>query len=161
MKDSHCIFCKIANGEIPSTSVYESDANENAGRSGLPPLRYSVPDLIRRPLNFLPSACPAFLLRLWLFLLYPQAVQTNQLKMQESGENYLKTIYLLQDEGDAVHSVDVARALNFSKPSVSRAMGLLKNKKYIEIAQNGEITLTVTGRKKAKDIVDKQEDTIV
>ena len=34
--------------------------------------------------------------------------------MQESGENYLKTIYLLQDEGDAVHSVDVARALNFS-----------------------------------------------
>ena len=77
--------------------------------------------------------------------------------MQESGENYLKTIYLLQDEGDAVHSVDVARALNFSKPSVSRAMGILKNKKYIEIAQNGEITLTVTGRKKAKDIVDKQE----
>ncbi len=77
--------------------------------------------------------------------------------MQESGENYLKTIYLLQNEGSTVHSVDVARALNFSKPSVSRAMGLLKGRKYIEIAKNGEITLTGAGKKKAKDIVDKQE----
>lgn len=77
--------------------------------------------------------------------------------MQESGENYLKTIYLLQNETGTLHSVDVARALNFSKPSVSRAMGLLKDEKYIEIAKNGEITLTVAGRKKAKDIVEKQE----
>lgn len=77
--------------------------------------------------------------------------------MQESGENYLKTIYLLQNEGGTVHSVDVARALNFSKPSVSRAMGLLKDEKYIEIAKNGVITLTGNGRKKAKEIVDKQE----
>lgn len=77
--------------------------------------------------------------------------------MQESGENYLKTIYLLHNEGGAVHSVDIARTLNFSKPSVSRAMGLLKDRKFIEIAKNGEITLTAAGRKKAKAIVDKQE----
>lgn len=77
--------------------------------------------------------------------------------MQESGENYLKTIYLLQKENKTVRSIDVAKALNFSKPSVSRAMGLLKDGKYIEIAKNGEITLTGSGRKKAKDIVEKQE----
>ena len=54
--------------------------------------------------------------------------------MQESGENYLETIYALQKKGNAVHSVDVARALGFSKPSVSRAMGLLKEEAVIVIA---------------------------
>lgn len=77
--------------------------------------------------------------------------------MKESGENYLETIYLLQKEGNAVHSVDVAKTLGFSKPSVSRAMGLLKNAQYIEIAKNGEITLTKTGLKKAKELSQKHE----
>lgn len=77
--------------------------------------------------------------------------------MQESGENYLETIYVLQQEGNAVHSVDVAKALGFSKPSVSRAMGLLKDAQYIEIAKNGEISLTKTGLKKAKDLFHKKE----
>lgn len=77
--------------------------------------------------------------------------------MHESGENYLETIYLLQKEGNIVHSVDVAKALGFSKPSVSRAMGLLKNANYIEIAKNGEISLTKSGLKKAKDLSQKHE----
>ncbi len=77
--------------------------------------------------------------------------------MHESGENYLETIYLLQKDGGIVHSVDVAKALGFSKPSVSRAMGLLKNADYIEIAKNGEISLTKTGIKKAKDLSRKHE----
>ncbi|MGN0132604.1 MAG: metal-dependent transcriptional regulator [Lachnospiraceae bacterium] len=77
--------------------------------------------------------------------------------MQESGENYLETIYLLQQAGNVVHSVDVAKALGFSKPSVSRAMGLLKDAHYIEVARNGEISLTKTGLKKAKDLSLKRE----
>lgn len=77
--------------------------------------------------------------------------------MKESGGNYLETIYLLQSEGKAVHSVDVAKALGFSKPSVSRAMGLLKEAQYIEIAQNGVITLTKTGQKKAKELTEKSD----
>ncbi len=80
--------------------------------------------------------------------------------MQESGGNYLETIYLLQKEGKDVHSVDVAKALGFSKPSVSRAMGLLKDAEYIEVAKNGVITLTKSGQKKAKELSDK-EDLIV
>ena len=75
--------------------------------------------------------------------------------MQESGGNYLETIYLLQKEGKDVHSVDVAKALGFSKPSVSRAMGLLKDAEYIEVAKNGVITLTKSGQKKAKELSDK------
>jgi Mn-dependent DtxR family transcriptional regulator len=47
--------------------------------------------------------------------------------MQESGQNYLETIYLLQRENGQVRSIDVAKALSFSKPSVSRAMGKLKD----------------------------------
>ena len=78
--------------------------------------------------------------------------------MQESGENYLETIYTLQKKGNAVHSVDVARALGFSKPSVSRAMGLLKEEAVIVIAKNGEITLTASGKKKAQDLAKKHED---
>ena len=77
--------------------------------------------------------------------------------MQESGEKYLETIYILKQEGNPVHSVDVAKALGYSKPSVSRAMGLLKGAQYIEIAKNGEISLTKTGLKKAKDLSHKKE----
>ena len=77
---------------------------------------------------------------------------------QESAENYLETIYLLQKEGNVVHSVDVARALGFSKPSVSRAMGLLKDTKLIEIPQNGEISLTKAGLTKAEELWQKRRE---
>lgn len=77
--------------------------------------------------------------------------------MQESGENYLETIYLLQQEKQTVHSVDVAKALGFSKPSVSRAMGLLKDAQYIDIARGGELSLTKSGLAKAEDIAAKHD----
>lgn len=77
--------------------------------------------------------------------------------MQESGENYLETIYILQQEGKAVHSVDVAKTLGFSRPSVSRAMGLLKEAQYIKVAKNGEISLTKTGLKRAEELFHKKE----
>lgn len=72
--------------------------------------------------------------------------------MKESGKTYLLTIYRLSNTQAAVHSVDVARTLDFSKPSVSRAMGLLKDAGLIEIAKGGAITLTKAGAKIAKDL---------
>ncbi len=77
--------------------------------------------------------------------------------MQESGQNYLETIYLLQRENGQVRSVDVAKALSFSKPSVSRAMGKLKAGGYIEMQEDGRLVLTKEGTKLAKNLVDRQE----
>lgn len=77
--------------------------------------------------------------------------------MQESGENYLETIFLLQRNNGKVRSVDVARELGYSKPSVSRAMGLLKDQGLIEIVSGEGIKLTKTGNQKAKAMVDKHE----
>ena len=77
--------------------------------------------------------------------------------MQESGQNYLETIYLLQRENGQVRSIDVAKALSFSKPSVSRAMGKLKEAGYLEIQEGGKLVLTKEGNKLAKNLVDRQE----
>ena len=66
----------------------------------------------------------------------------------ESGENYLETILMLQQEKGYVRSIDIASRLNFSKPSVSRAMGLLKQNGYIVVHPDGHIILTETGLKK-------------
>jgi Mn-dependent DtxR family transcriptional regulator len=75
--------------------------------------------------------------------------------MYESGENYLETILMLHSEVDFVRSVDVARRLNVSRPSVSRAMGLLKQDGYIDIEENGAIHLTSKGMKAADKIYTK------
>ena len=77
--------------------------------------------------------------------------------MQQSGQTYLKTIYLLKRENGHVKSIDVAKALGFSKPSVSRAMGKLKAEGYLEVGEKGELVLTKEGNKIAKDLVEKQE----
>ncbi len=72
------------------------------------------------------------------------------MKLQESGEMYLETIYILLEQKAFVRSIDVATEMNFSKPSVSRAMGLLKNNGYLTIAPDGGITLTEEGLRVAK-----------
>lgn len=77
--------------------------------------------------------------------------------MQQSGQTYLETIYLLKRENGHVKSIDVAKALGFSKPSVSRAMGKLKAEGYLEVGEKGELVLTKEGNKNAKDLVEKQE----
>ena len=77
--------------------------------------------------------------------------------MQQSGQPYLETIYLLKRENGHVKSIDVAKALGFSKPSVSRAMGKLKAEGYLEVGEKGELVLTKEGNKIAKDLVEKQE----
>ena len=62
--------------------------------------------------------------------------------MHESGENYLETILVLKEKRGTVRSIDIARELNFSKPSVSRAMGILREDGYICMEPSGEIRLT-------------------
>lgn len=79
-------------------------------------------------------------------------VEKEEIMMKESGKTYLLTIYQLQQTQTTVHSIDVAKTLNFSKPSVSRAMGLLKDAQLIEIAKGGAITLTKNGLKMAKEL---------
>ena len=75
--------------------------------------------------------------------------------MQESGEMYLETILVLSKKGAPVRSLDVANQLGFSKPSVSRAMGILKKGEFIKIDGQGYITLTPEGSKIAKKIYDE------
>ena len=75
--------------------------------------------------------------------------------MKESGKNYLLTIYRLQQTGMTVHSIDVAKALDFSKPSVSRAMGLLKQAGYVTADRDGFLTLTESGLKIASKIYER------
>ena len=77
--------------------------------------------------------------------------------MYESGENYLETILMLIKELGYVRSVDVARKLNVSRPSVSRAVGLLKQDGYIEIADSGFIQMTPKGKTTAEKIYNKHQ----
>lgn len=75
--------------------------------------------------------------------------------MQESGEDYLETILILKEKNGLVHSIDVARHLNFSKPSVSRAMKLLREDGDITVDGEGAIELTDKGREIAERIYER------
>ena len=75
--------------------------------------------------------------------------------MYESGENYLETILMLKKEKGIVRSIDVAREMNFSKPSVSRAMGILREEGCIVMEKDGHIELTDKGRAKAEGIYER------
>ena len=75
--------------------------------------------------------------------------------IQESGEMYLETIHVLYKKNGHVRSVDVSEHMGYSKPSVSRAVGLLKNGGYIEVDQDGYITLTATGLALAEKIYER------
>ena len=78
------------------------------------------------------------------------------MKYHESEEMYLETILLLTNKMEEVRSIDVANELNYSRASISRAMGLLQKKEYIMI-DKGNIKLTESGMKKAKDIFERHE----
>ncbi len=75
--------------------------------------------------------------------------------IQESGEMYLETILRLSMKNPNVRSVDVADELGYSKPSVSRAVGLLKNGGYLNMDSAGYLTLTETGRALAEKIYER------
>lgn len=74
------------------------------------------------------------------------------MRIQESGEMYLETILLLSQKSGHVRAIDVGEEMGYSKPSVSRAMGLLKSGGFIVIDADGAITLTDAGREIAEKI---------
>ena len=75
--------------------------------------------------------------------------------MQESGEMYLETILILSRTKGQVRSIDIVDYMSFSKPSVSRAVGLLKSGGYILVDPEGYITLTDAGREVAEKIYER------
>ena len=74
------------------------------------------------------------------------------MRIQESGEMYLETILLLSQKSGHVRAIDVGEEMGYSKPSVSRAMGLLKSGGFVVIDADGAITLTDAGREIAEKI---------
>ena len=77
------------------------------------------------------------------------------MNLQESGEMYLETILILSKKSPLVRSVDVKEYMGFSKPSVSRAMGLLRQGGFVSVSADGAITLTVEGREVAEKIYER------
>lgn len=75
--------------------------------------------------------------------------------LQESGEMYLETILILSNKKSTVRSIDIAEYMGFSKPSVSRAVGLLRNGGYIAVDSDGFITLTDAGYEVASKIYER------
>jgi Mn-dependent DtxR family transcriptional regulator len=75
--------------------------------------------------------------------------------LQESGEMYLETIYLLSKERGCVRSIDVAEHMGYSKPSVSRAVGLLKQGGYVASDSEGHLVLTKAGKEQAEQIFER------
>ncbi len=75
--------------------------------------------------------------------------------LQESGEMYLETIYVLLQKGKSVRSIDICEHLGYSKPSVSRAIGLLKSGEYITVSPEGYISLTEIGAEISKKLFER------
>ena len=77
------------------------------------------------------------------------------MSVHESGEMYLEAILVLSKKTGFVRAIDVSEYLGYSKPSVSRAMGILRNGEYITVDKDGAITLTDSGKKIAEMIYER------
>jgi len=77
------------------------------------------------------------------------------MSIHESGEMYLEAILVLSQKNGFVRSIDVSEYLGYSKPSVSRAVGILKNGNYIAVDKDGSLTLTETGKEIAEKIFER------
>ena len=77
--------------------------------------------------------------------------------LQESGEMYIETIFVLSKKNAAVRSIDVVEYMGVSKPSVSRAIGLLKSGGYVNMDKDGHLTLTKSGLDVANKIYERHE----
>ena len=75
--------------------------------------------------------------------------------LQESGEMYLETIYVLSQKLGKVRSIDICEHLGYSKPSVSRAVGILKRGDYITVDADGHLTLTELGKQTAEQMYER------
>ena len=79
------------------------------------------------------------------------------MRLQESGEMYLETILILSEKSNRVRSIDVSEYMGYSKPSVSRAIGILKNAGYVAVDQDGLLRLTDSGGEIARKIYDRHK----
>lgn len=92
---------------------------------------------------------------------FSDALKSNRMgvlkimSLQESGEMYLEAIYVLTKKQGNVRSVDVSEYMGFKKPSVSRAVGLLKDGGYISVEATGNLVLTEEGRNIAEKIYER------
>lgn len=77
------------------------------------------------------------------------------MKIQESAEDYLESILILKETKGMVRSIDVVHHMNFSKPSVSRAMSLLRENGYVTVDKEGYLSLTETGMEIASRIYER------
>lgn len=77
------------------------------------------------------------------------------MRLQESGEMYLETILILSQQKSFVRAIDVGEHMGFSKPSVSRAIGLLRNGGFVDVGDGGGLTLTDAGREVAEKIYER------
>ena len=77
------------------------------------------------------------------------------MKLHASGEDYLEAVLLLEQKKGAARSIDIAEQLGVSKPSVSRAIGLLKTGGYVTMDKSGHLELTDAGRAVAENIYEK------
>ena len=77
------------------------------------------------------------------------------MSVHESGEMYLEAILVLSKKNGFVRSIDVSEYLGYSKPSVSRAMGILRSGDYIAVDKDGSISLTDSGRESAEKIYER------
>ena len=75
--------------------------------------------------------------------------------IQESGEMYLETILILSQQKSTVRSIDVSEYMGYSKPSVSRAVGLLRDGGYLNVDRNGHLFLTDLGQEVAERIYER------
>lgn len=75
--------------------------------------------------------------------------------LHESGQMYLESIYVLSQKNQNIRAIDVCAHLNYSKPSVSRAIGILKNNGYILVDVNGYITMTDEGKRVAEELYER------
>ena len=77
------------------------------------------------------------------------------MSLHESGQMYLESILVLQRKNGAVRSIDIVEYMNYSKPSVSRAVSILKKGEFITVDKNGYITLTEKGKTEAEKIYER------
>lgn len=74
------------------------------------------------------------------------------MQLRESGQMYLETIYILSKESNFVRAIDVGERLEYSKPSVSRALGILRKNGYVTVDEDGGLTLTPSGQEVAESM---------
>lgn len=79
------------------------------------------------------------------------------MRLQESGEMYLETILILSQKMEHVRAIDIGEEMSYSKPSVSRALKILKENSYISIDKNGYVTLSKSGQEVAEKIYERHQ----